>query len=83
MPVHEFFWYLDRNAGDSQRMRRKAVEGDWLILDHVDWSKLQSRPVMTGAIVIGRDDGLSSTSHSVAIQKSAPNPPGATGLFQP
>ena len=45
-----------------QMMGIKAVEGDWLILDHADRLKFQSRLVVTGAIVIGRDDGLSSTS---------------------
>ena len=45
-----------------------AVKGDWLILDHAGRLKFQSRLVVTGAIVIGRDDGLSSTSHPVTIQ---------------
>ena len=44
-----------------------AVEGDWLILDHAGRLKFQSRLVVTGAIVIGRDDGLSSTSHIATI----------------
>ena len=67
-PVHEFSWWsLDRNTVDRQMMC-KAEEGDWLILDHADRFKFQSRLVATGAIVIGRDDGLSSTSHIATIQ---------------
>ena len=46
----------------------KAVEGGWLILDHAGQLKFRSRLVVTGAIVIGRDDGLSSVSHPVSIQ---------------
>ena len=49
-------------------MGRKAMEGDWLILDNAGRLKFQSRLVVTGAIVIGRDDGLSSTSHIATIQ---------------
>ena len=47
---------------------KKAVEGGWLILDHAGRLKFQSRLVVTGAIVIGRDDGLSSTFHPITIQ---------------
>ena len=33
-PVHAFSWWsLGRNAVGRQMMGRKAVEGDWLILD--------------------------------------------------
>ena len=46
----------------------KAVEGGWLTLDHADRLKFRSRLVVTGAIVIGRDDGLFSTSLPVTIQ---------------
>ena len=49
-------------------MGRKTVKGDWLILDHANRLKFQSRLVVTGAIVIGRDDGLSSTYLPVTIQ---------------
>ena len=67
--VHEFSWWsLGRNAVGRQMMGRKAVEGGWLTLDHADRLKFPSRLVVTGAIVIGRDDGLSSTSHPVTIQ---------------
>ena len=45
-----------------------VVEGGWLTLDHAGRLKFQSRLVATGAIVIGRDDGLSSTSHIDTIQ---------------
>ena len=45
-----------------------AVEGDWLILHHAGRLKFRSRLVVTGAIAIGRDDGLSGTSHPVTIQ---------------
>ena len=51
-----------------QMMDRKAVEGDWLIINYTDRLKFQPRLVVTGAIVIGRDDGLCSTSHPVTIQ---------------
>ena len=68
-PVHEFSWWsLGRNAVDRQMMSRKAVEGGWLILDHAGRLKFRSRLVVTGEIVIGRDDGLSGTSHAVTIQ---------------
>ena len=67
-PVHEFSWWsLGRNAVGRQMMC-KAVEGGWLALDHADRLKFQSRLVVTGAIVIGWDDGLSSTSLPVTIQ---------------
>ena len=45
-----------------------AVEGDWLIMDHADRLKFQSRLVVTGAIVIGRDNDLSSNSQIATIQ---------------
>ena len=62
-PVHEFSWWsLGRNAVGRQMMSRKAVEGDWLILDHAVRLKFQARLVVSGAIVIGRDDGLSRPS---------------------
>ena len=48
-------------------MMRKAVEGGWLIIDHADRLKFQSRLVVTGAIVIGQDDDLFSTSLPVTI----------------
>ena len=68
-PVHEFSWWsLGRNAVGQQMMCRKAVEGDWLILDYADWLKFQSRLALTGAIVIGLDDVLSNTSHIATIQ---------------
>ena len=51
-----------------QMIGRKAVEGDRLILDYADWLKFRSRLVVTGAIVIGLDDGLSSTSQVATIQ---------------
>ena len=51
----------------AKQMMWNAVEGDWLILDHAGRLKFQSRLVVTGAIVIGRDDGLSSTSHIATI----------------
>lgn len=41
----------------------RAVEGDWLILNHA--GNFQSRLVAASAIVIGPDDGLSSTSHAL------------------
>ena len=67
--MHEFSWWsLGRNAVGRQMMCRKAVEGGWLIIDHADRLKFQSHLVATGAIVIGRDDGLSSTSHIATIQ---------------
>ena len=44
------------------------MQGDWLILDHAGRLKFEPRLVATGAIVIGRDDGLSSTSVPVTIQ---------------
>ena len=67
-PVHEFSWWsLGRNAVGRQMMW-KAVEGDWLILKHAGRLKFQSRLVVTGATIIGRDDGLSSTSHIATIQ---------------
>ena len=68
--MHEFSWWsLGRNAVDQANdVERKAVEGDWLILGHADRSKFQSRLVVTDAIVIGRDDSLSGTSHPVTIQ---------------
>ena len=66
--VHEFSWWsLDRNAV-GQANDVSAVEGDWLILDHAGRLKFQSRLVATGAIVIGRDDGLPDTSLPVTIQ---------------
>ena len=40
----------------------KVVEGDWLTLDHAGRLKFQSPLVVTGAIVIARDDDLSGTS---------------------
>ena len=49
-------------------MCKKAVEGDWLILDYADRFKIQPRLVMTGAIVIGRCDGFSRNSLPVTIQ---------------
>ena len=52
----------------AKQMMCKAVEGDWLILDRAGRLKFQSRLVATSAIVIGRDDGLSSTSHIATIQ---------------
>ena len=68
-PVHEFSWWsLGRNVVGRQMMCRKAMEGSWLTLDHADRLKFQSRLARTCAIVIGRYDGLSSTSHSVTIQ---------------
>ena len=68
-PAHELSrWYLGKNAVGCQMMCRKAVEGGWLILDHAGRLKFQSCLVVTGAIVIGRDDGLSSTSHPLTIQ---------------
>ena len=67
-PVHEFSWWsLGRNAV-GQANDVSAVEGDWLILDHAGRLKFQSRLVATGAIVIGRDDGLPDTSLPVTIQ---------------
>ena len=66
--MHEFSWWsLGRNAV-SQANDVEGCGGDWLTLDHADRLKFQSRLVVTGAIVIGRDDGLSSTSHPVTIQ---------------
>ena len=52
----------------AKRMMWKTVEGHWLILTHAGRLKFRSRLVVTGAIVIGRDDGLSSTSLPVTIQ---------------
>ena len=52
----------------AKQMMWKAVEGDWLILDHAGRLKFQSSLVVTGAIVNGRDDGLFGTSHPVTIQ---------------
>ena len=52
----------------KQIISKKDVEGGCLILDHADRLKFQSRLVVAGAIVIGRDDGLSSTSHPITIQ---------------
>ena len=68
--MHEFSWRsLGRNAvSQATYMERQAAEGDWLILDHAGRLKFRSRLVVTGAILIGRDDGLSSTSHPVTIQ---------------
>ena len=43
----------------AKQMMWKAVEGDGLILDHAGRLKFWSRLVVTGAIVIGRDDGIS------------------------
>ena len=64
---------------------RKAVEGGWLILDHAGRLKFQSRLVVTGGIVIGRDNGLSGTSHPVTIQMRflgfLANDNGASRLF--
>ena len=51
-----------------QMMGRKAMEGDWLTLDHADRLKFRSRLAVTGAIVIGQDDGLSSTAHIATMQ---------------
>ena len=85
--MHEFSWWsLGRNAVDQANdVERKAVEGDWLILGHADRSKFQSRLVVTDAIVIGRVDGLSSTSHPVTIQMRflgfLANDNGASRLF--
>ena len=66
-------------------MGRKAVEGGWLIIDHADRLKFQSHLVVTGAIVIGRDDGLSSTSHIATMQMQflgfLANDNGASRLF--
>ena len=45
-----------------------AVKGDWLLMDHAGRLKFQSRLVVTGAIVIGQDDGISSTSLIATIQ---------------
>ena len=65
-----------------QMIGRKAVEGGWLTLDHADRLKFWSRLVVTGAIVIGRDDGLSGTSHPVTIQmRFLANDNGASRLF--
>ena len=62
-----------------------AVEGDWLIMDHADRLKFQSRLVVTGAIVIGRDNGLSGTSHKATIETRflgfLANDNGARGLL--
>ena len=84
--MHEFSWWsLGRNAVGRQMMGRKIVEGGWLTLDHADRLKFQSRLVVTGAIVIGRDDGLSGTSHPVTIQMRflgfLANDNGASRLF--
>ena len=69
MPFREFSWWsLGRNAVGRKMMGRKAVEGGWLTLDHSGRLKFHSHLVATSAIVIGRDDGLSSTSHPVTIQ---------------
>ena len=69
-----------------QMMGRKAVEGGWLTLDHADRLMFWSRLVVTGAIVIGRDDGLSCTSHPVTIQMRflgfLTNDNGASRLFE-
>ena len=51
-----------------QMMGRKAVEGDWLILNHTDRLKFQPRLALTGAIVIDRNDDLSGTSQIATIQ---------------
>ena len=52
--VHEFSWrYLDRNAVGWQMICRKAVEGDWQILDHAGRLKFRSG-LVTRAIVIGQ-----------------------------
>ena len=63
----------------------KAVDGGWLILDHMDRLKFRSRLVVTGAIVIGRDDDLSSASLPVTIQMRflgfLANDNGASRLF--
>ena len=68
-PVHEFSWWsLGRNAVGRQMTGRKAAEGGWLILDHAGRLIFQPRLVVTGAIVIGRDDGISGTSHPVTIK---------------
>ena len=69
--MHEFSWLsVGRNAvAGKQMMGRNAAEGGWLILDHAGRLKFQSRlVVVTGAIVIGRDNGLSSTSRIATIQ---------------
>ena len=38
----------------AKQIMWKAKEGDWLIIDHADRFKFQSRLVATGAIEIGR-----------------------------
>ena len=51
-----------------QRMGGKAVEGDWLIIYHAGRLKFRSSLVVTGAIVIGRDDGLSNISATIQMR---------------
>ena len=41
-----------------QMIDRNAVKRGWLILDHAGRLKFRPRLMVTGAIVIGRDDGL-------------------------
>ena len=48
--MHEFYWWsLGRNAvGQANDVKRKAVEGSWLIIDHAYRLKFQSRLVVNG-----------------------------------
>ena len=61
--MHEFSWWVSGQERCGPANDVSAVEGNWLILDHA--GRLM---VATGAIVIGRDDGLSSTCHIATIQ---------------
>ena len=68
----------------AEQMMLKAVEGDWLILEHAGRLRFRSRLVVTVAIVIDRDDGLSSTClghYSNAVLGFLANEDGASRLL--